>query len=75
LPESPRRLEALLGVGVRRSARNLGAAQGVAGDALVCRRRRATKAIATRHAFPEDKHLVPIADAEFKAFMKGLEKL
>jgi hypothetical protein len=74
LPESPRRLEALLGVGVP-SARNLGAAQGVAGDALVCRRRRATKAVATRHAFPEGKHLVPIADAEFEAFMKGLEKL
>lgn len=35
----------------------------------------ATKAIATRHAFPEDKHLVPIADADFEAFMKGLEKL
>jgi 3-methyl-2-oxobutanoate hydroxymethyltransferase len=28
-----------------------------------------------RRAFPEDKHLVPIADAEFEAFMKGLEKL
>jgi 3-methyl-2-oxobutanoate hydroxymethyltransferase len=25
-------------------------------------------------AFPEDKHLVPIADAEFEAFVKGLEK-
>jgi 3-methyl-2-oxobutanoate hydroxymethyltransferase len=24
--------------------------------------------------FPEDKHLVPIADAEFEAFVKGLEK-
>jgi 3-methyl-2-oxobutanoate hydroxymethyltransferase len=28
-----------------------------------------------RGAFPEDKHLVPIADAEFEAFMKRLEKL
>ena len=27
-----------------------------------------------RRAFPDDKHLVPIADAEFEAFMKGLEK-
>jgi hypothetical protein len=27
-----------------------------------------------RRAFPEDKHLVPIADAEFEAFMNGLEK-
>jgi hypothetical protein len=25
-------------------------------------------------AFPEDKHLVPIADAQFATFMKGLEK-
>jgi hypothetical protein len=25
-------------------------------------------------AYPEDKHLVPIADAEFKSFVKGLEK-
>jgi 3-methyl-2-oxobutanoate hydroxymethyltransferase len=24
--------------------------------------------------FPEDKHLVPIADAEFETFVKGLEK-
>jgi hypothetical protein len=38
-------------------------------------RRRATKAIAARRAFPDDKHLVPIADTEFEAFMKGLEKL
>jgi 3-methyl-2-oxobutanoate hydroxymethyltransferase len=25
-------------------------------------------------AYPEDKHLVPIADAEFESFVKGLEK-
>ena len=25
-------------------------------------------------AFPEDKHLVPIADDEFEAFVKGLDK-
>jgi 3-methyl-2-oxobutanoate hydroxymethyltransferase len=25
-------------------------------------------------AFPEDKHLVPMADAEFETFKKGLEK-
>ena len=25
-------------------------------------------------AFPENKHLVPIADAEFEAFVKGLGK-
>jgi 3-methyl-2-oxobutanoate hydroxymethyltransferase len=25
-------------------------------------------------AFPEDKHLVPISDAEFETFKKGLEK-
>jgi 3-methyl-2-oxobutanoate hydroxymethyltransferase len=24
-------------------------------------------------AYPEEKHLLPIADAEFKAFMKGLD--
>jgi ketopantoate hydroxymethyltransferase len=24
--------------------------------------------------YPEDKHLVPIADAEFESFVKGLEK-
>ena len=26
-----------------------------------------------RARIPEDKHLVPIADAEFEAFVKGLE--
>jgi 3-methyl-2-oxobutanoate hydroxymethyltransferase len=25
-------------------------------------------------AYPEDKHLVPLADAEFESFVKGLEK-
>jgi 3-methyl-2-oxobutanoate hydroxymethyltransferase len=25
-------------------------------------------------AFPEEKHLVPIADAEFEGFVKGLER-